>query len=85
MGDLIPTAAAEVICRTIRSDFKSRSPETRRATVSEDTDGIAPVINRTFPARAALPTIPLLLLAKLPIFLTTCSTVFSTGTWSSRW
>lgn len=66
VGDLIPTAVADVLRRTIQSDFKSRSAETQRAAVSEVTDGIMPVINRPFPARAALPTVPPLLLAKLP-------------------
>jgi hypothetical protein len=67
MGDLIPAPAAELLRRTIQSDFKGRSPETRKAAVSEVTEGVTPVINRTFPARAALPTIPPLLLAKLPL------------------
>jgi hypothetical protein len=67
MGDLIPTQVAEVLRRAIQNDFKSRSAETRRAAVNEVTDGVMPVINRTFPARAALPTIPPLLLAKLPL------------------
>jgi hypothetical protein len=67
MGDLIPAPVADVLRRTIQNDFKSRSPETRKAAVSEVTDGIIPVINRPFPARAALPTIPPLLLAKLPL------------------
>ena len=67
VGDLIPTPVAELLRRVIQSDFKSRAPETRRAAVSEVTGGITPVINRTFPAKAALPTIPPLLLAKLPL------------------
>jgi hypothetical protein len=67
VGDLIPTPVAELVRRVIQSDFKSRAPETRRAAVSEVADGVAPVINRTYPAKAALPTIPPLLLAKLPL------------------
>jgi hypothetical protein len=66
MGDLIPTEVAALLKRTVESDFRSRALETRRAEVSEVTDGIPPVINRTFPANAALPTVPPLLLAKLP-------------------
>jgi hypothetical protein len=67
MGDLIPAPIATLLRRTIQDDFRSRTPETRRAEVSEVTDGVAPVINRTFPAQAALPTVPPLLLAKLPL------------------
>jgi len=67
VGDLIPTPVAELVRRTIQSDFQNRAPEARRAAVSEVTGGISPVINRTYPAKAALPTIPPLLLAKLPL------------------
>ena len=67
VGDLIPTPVAELVRRTIQSDFQNRAPDARRAAVSEVTGGIAPVINRPYPAQAALPTIPPLLLAKLPL------------------
>lgn len=66
MGDLIPTPVAALLTRTVQDDFKMRPPAARRAARNEVTGGVAPVINRPFPANAALPTIPPLLLAQLP-------------------
>ena len=65
-GDLIPTRVAELLRTIVQSDFRSRNAEARRAAFSEVTNGALPIINRMFPAQAALPTVPPLLLAKLP-------------------
>lgn len=65
-GDLIPTDVASLLRTVVADDFRARKPEARQAAFNEVTDGVPPTINRTYPANAALPTVPPLLLAKLP-------------------
>jgi hypothetical protein len=65
-GDLIPTAVQQQIRDTVIADFKRRQPATRRAALEEVPTGPLPGINRNYPERAALPTVPPLLLASLP-------------------
>lgn len=66
-GDLIPTAVATLLRDVVKTDFEQRKPDVRRAAFSEVPDAGTPIINRTYPASAALPTVPPLLLAKLPV------------------
>ncbi|HEX5110116.1 MAG TPA: hypothetical protein VFV95_16810 [Vicinamibacterales bacterium] len=65
-GDLIPMAAAARIRTIVADDFKSRAPDARRAAFGEVPEGVVVAVNRTYPAQAALPTVPPLLLNKLP-------------------
>jgi hypothetical protein len=66
-GDLIPVRVAGQIRTTVAADFRNRNQQARRGEVEEVSDGVVIGINRTYPAKAALPTVPPLLLAKLPI------------------
>jgi len=66
-GDLIPAAAAARIRTIVAEDLKSRPPEARRAAFSEVPSGVVVAVNKIYPAQAALPTVPPLLLNKLPI------------------
>jgi hypothetical protein len=50
----------------VQNDFRQRPVEARKAAFEEVPTNAVPVINRTYPAQAALPTVPPLLLAKLP-------------------
>jgi hypothetical protein len=65
-GDLIPEPVASQIRAAVVADLKNRNREARQATVAEVPTGIALVINRQYPANAALPTVPPLLLSRLP-------------------
>ena len=65
-GDLIPTPVASQLRTIVQADFQGRKPDARQAAFSEVADAGTPIINRTYPAKAALPTVPPLLLAKLP-------------------
>lgn len=65
-GDLIPAAASQVIQAVIADDFKRRTAAAERATFSEVPGARLPLINRTYPASAALATVPPLLLMNLP-------------------
>lgn len=65
-GDLIPEAVAKQIAATVADDFKRRTALEEKATFAETPDAGQPVINQTYPADAALPTVPPLLLANLP-------------------
>jgi hypothetical protein len=65
-GDLIPAAAAAQITHVCLEDFHFRNPQAKRATLQEVSPAVRPAINRTFPEDAALPTVPPLLLSKLP-------------------
>jgi hypothetical protein len=65
-GDMIPTRVAGQIRNVIASDFRKRTPATKRAVFEEVPDGIQPVINKTMPDNAALATVPPLLLNNLP-------------------
>ena len=66
-GDLIPTPVASQLRTVVKADFQQRKPDARQAAFSEVADAGTPIINRTDPAKAALPTVPPLLLAKLPV------------------
>jgi hypothetical protein len=65
-GDMIPPLVQEQIREVVRVDFKERAPAAKRATLAEVPQGALPGINKTYPEQAALPTVPALLLAKLP-------------------
>ena len=65
-GDLVPKLIADQIANTVRADRQRRAPVARSAALEEVPKLPAPAINRTYPVEAALPTVPPLLLAKLP-------------------
>ena len=65
-GDLIPPAIAAQIRGTVLEDFRRRTAADERATFSEVPAAGRPGINTTYPADAALPTVPPLLLMNLP-------------------
>ena len=65
-GDLVPPVVAAQIAATIRDDFARRNATDERATFSEVPNAPRPAINQTYPADAALPTVPPLLLLNLP-------------------
>jgi hypothetical protein len=65
-GDLIPTSVGAQLVTIVQNDFRQRPVEARKAAFEEVPTNAVPVINRTYPAQAALPTVPPLLLAKLP-------------------
>ena len=65
-GDLIPPLVAKQIAETVAADLRRRKATTRQATLEEVPDTVRPAINKTYPASAALPTVPALLLADLP-------------------
>jgi hypothetical protein len=65
-GDLIPEAVQDQIRKTVRADFRRRRAAEKRAAFAEVPEGPLPGINNTYPAHAALPTVPPLLLASLP-------------------
>jgi hypothetical protein len=66
-GDLIPTGVAGQLRSIVQTDFKHRAPDARQAAFSEVAASGTPIINRVYPAKAALPTVPPLLLGKLPM------------------
>jgi hypothetical protein len=66
-GDLVPAAVAAQIAKACTEDFHFRNPEVRQATLQEVPNAPRPEINKTFPPSAALPTVPPLLLSKLPL------------------
>lgn len=65
-GDLVPPNVAAQIAKAIGDDFTRRSAADERATFSEVPNAVRPAINQTYPADAALPTVPPLLLLNLP-------------------
>jgi hypothetical protein len=65
-GDLIPAGVAAQIAEIIRDDFARRTAADERATFSEVPHAPRPATNQTYPAAAALPTVPPLLLHNLP-------------------
>lgn len=65
-GDLIPAPVQDQIRITVRADLQHRAPAAKRAALEEVPVGPLPGINKTYPEQAALPTVPPLLLAKLP-------------------
>ena len=65
-GDLIPTGAADLIRKTVVEDMKHRTAAEKFGTFEEVANGPLPAINAMYPAQAALPTVPPLLLNNLP-------------------
>jgi hypothetical protein len=65
-GDLIPQSVRRQIRETVAADFNRRQPATQRAALEEVPTGPPPAINRSYPERAALATVPPLLLQNLP-------------------
>jgi hypothetical protein len=65
-GDLIPVPVQKQIRETVLADLKRRSPSARKAAYEEVPTGPMPGINKNYPEKAALPTVPPLLLASLP-------------------
>jgi hypothetical protein len=65
-GDLIPVAVAALIRRMVVEDFGRRTASDERATFSEVPNAARPLINKAYPVNAALPTMPPLLLSRLP-------------------
>jgi hypothetical protein len=66
-GDLTPPEVQTQIRETVRADFRRRQPATQRAALEEVPTGPLPGINRNYPEREALPTVPPMLLQKLPL------------------
>lgn len=64
-GDLIPRPVADRIRAVVAEDLASRSREARASAFGE-IPNIRLAVNRTYPKDAALPTVPPLLLKKLP-------------------
>jgi len=64
-GDLIPSAAAAAIASTITADLKRRASGSGLV-LSEVPNAPIPSINATYPADAALSTVPPLMLNNLP-------------------
>jgi hypothetical protein len=48
-------------------DFHMRNPQIKRAVFQEVPNAPRPVVNRIYPPSEALPTVPPLLLSKLPV------------------
>ena len=65
-GDLVPAAVADLIRTAVAHDLKRRSAAATRGALEEVPNGPPPVINKTYPVQAALPTVPPLLLTDLP-------------------
>lgn len=65
-GDLINPVVAAHITRIVTADARRRSPAAESAALKEVARAPRPVINKTYPADAALPTVPPLLLSELP-------------------
>ena len=65
-GDLVPVPVQKQIRETVLADFRRRTPATKKAALEEVPAGPLPGINKSYPERAALPTVPPLLLASLP-------------------
>ena len=66
-GDMFTPAIAAQITKIVQDDFHRRKPEAVKATLAEVPNVPRPIINRTYPESAALPTIPPLLLKSLPL------------------
>ena len=66
-SDLVPWPAAQLIAKIVRDDFKRRNPAAKMG-VFDEVPAVkgASLINKTYPADAALPTAPPLLLMNLP-------------------
>ena len=65
-GDLISAEVGSQIRETVAADLKAREPKAKSATLDE-VPAVKLQLNSTYPAAAALTTIPPLLLARLPV------------------
>jgi hypothetical protein len=66
-GDLIPPAVAQLIATIVRDDFQRRNPTAKMGVFEEVAARKgASLINKSYPADQALPTVPPLLLMNLP-------------------
>jgi hypothetical protein len=65
-GNLVTPVVAAHITRIITADFRRRNPAVENAALKEVPRMPRPIINRSYPADAALPTVPPLLLSDLP-------------------
>ena len=65
-GDLIPPRVRELIRQAVHDDLIRRKAGDTRAAPEEVPEGPLPGINRNYPERVALATVPPLLLANLP-------------------
>lgn len=65
-GDLFTPAVVVLITETVNADFQRRAASDKQAAFEEVPAGTRPGINRTYPASAALATVPPLLLNNLP-------------------
>jgi hypothetical protein len=65
-GDVIPAPVADRIRTIVRDDLKSRTAAAGNAPFGEIPTNVRVSVNRTFPKGAALPTVPPLLLGRLP-------------------
>jgi hypothetical protein len=65
-GDLVTPVIQKQIREAVIADFARRTPAAKKAVFEEVPEGPLPGINKNYPDRAALPTVPPLLLAKLP-------------------
>ena len=65
-GDLVNPVVAAHITRIVTADFRRRNAAAEQAALKEVPRAPRPAINRTYPADAALPTVPPLLLSELP-------------------
>jgi len=66
-GDLIPPSVERQIRDAVVADFARRTAKEKHGIFEEVPEGVRPVINNAYPAGAALPTVPPLLLTALPI------------------
>lgn len=66
-GDLIPWPVAQFVARAVRDDFQRRNPSAKMGVFEEvPAKKGASLINKSYPADDALPTVPPLLLMNLP-------------------
>jgi hypothetical protein len=65
-GNVVNPAMAAHITRIVTADFRRRNAAAESATLKEVPRSPRPAINQAYPADAALPTVPPLLLAALP-------------------
>jgi hypothetical protein len=65
-GDLLTPPVARYIRSLVTADLRQRGAAEKKGAFEEVPAGAAPVINKAFPAIAALPTVPPLLLNAMP-------------------
>ncbi len=65
-GNLVPAPVADEMRAIVRRDLAERALPIHDASDEETPDHVTLAINRAYPPEAALPTVPPLLLAKLP-------------------